>query len=188
VFAASHLANAPIAMWAAVRLGVATTVLTQPVSNPFVECMIRNRGDAPECDTVPREGSMRGLVRALARGRSIAIVPDLRYEEGELVPFFGIPTPTVTTPARLALRFGCELVPTRVERLDGAARFRVTFHEAVRPRDPSASASEQALDMTRQLNATFEQWIRERPEQWITARRRWPRRAPAAVELARALG
>jgi lauroyl/myristoyl acyltransferase len=30
--------------------------------------------------------------------------------------------------------------------------------------------------MTAQVDASFERWIRERPEQWFEAKRRWPRR------------
>ena len=33
--------------------------------------------------------------------------------------------------------------------------------------------------MTRDLNRLFEQWIRERPEQWLCLKRAWPK----AVEL-----
>jgi lauroyl/myristoyl acyltransferase len=29
--------------------------------------------------------------------------------------------------------------------------------------------------MTQRVNARFEQWIRERPEQWQCTKRRWPR-------------
>jgi hypothetical protein len=55
------------------------------------------------------------------------------------------------------------------------ARFRVIFHEPIIPSNRAKSAREQALDMTAQVNACFEQWTRKQPEQWFEAKRRWPR-------------
>ena len=98
---------------------------------------------------------------------------DRRLKKGELTPFFGSGTFTSLFPARLALRCGCNLVPVRVERLRRGA-YRVTVHEPVRP-DPSlADDRAKALDMTRQVNAYFESWIRERPDQWFCSKRMWP--------------
>ena len=156
-------------------------MLYQRDSNPGLERMIERRRDAIHVDLIPRDGSMRALIRELASGRSVGLVVDNRYDEGELVPFFGVDAPTLTTPARLALRFRCDLVPVRVERVSDGARFRVTFHEPVRPSDPTRDKAEQARDMTRQVNELFERWIRERPAQWVTAKRRWPRGEPAAL-------
>jgi KDO2-lipid IV(A) lauroyltransferase len=190
VFVSAHLANPFITAPAGARLGGSGSVLYQRDSNPIVDRMIDRRREAIGVELVPREGGMRALIRELTTGRSVGLVVDSRYDEGELVPFFGIATPTLTTPARLALRFGCELVPVRLERLTDGARFRVTFHEAVTPSDPTQGRSEQALDMTRQLNALFEQWIRERPGQWVIAKRRWPRRdsAGSSAEPAQSAG
>lgn len=184
VFVSAHLANPVLTTAAGKRLGGAGSVLYQRDSNPIVDRMIERRREAIGVDLVPRDGGMRALIRELGSGRSVGLVVDNRYDEGEWVPFFGVDTPTLTTPARLALRFGCDLVPVRLERLTDGARFRVTFHEPVRASDPARDRSEQALDMTRQLNALFEQWIRERPAQWVTAKRRWPRRDSAGSSAA----
>jgi Kdo2-lipid IVA lauroyltransferase/acyltransferase len=43
------------------------------------------------------------------------------------------------------------------------------------PSNAAASTADQVLDMTLRVNAHFEDWIRERPEQWLCARRRWPK-------------
>ena len=88
---------------------------------------------------------------------------------------------TNTVPARLALRFDCELVPTRAERLPGG-RFRITLYPPVRPDDPNASAAAQARDMTTKLNALFEDWIRATPGEWLCLARRWPKDVERAAE------
>ena len=82
---------------------------------------------------------------------------------------------TTVMPARLALKFGAALVPARVERLVGA-RSRVTVHEPIEPDDDAADEQAKVSQMTRKVNALFEDWIREHPEQWTCTKRRWPKR------------
>jgi KDO2-lipid IV(A) lauroyltransferase len=119
---------------------------------------------------------MRALLRELKAGRSIGMIMDQRVDSGEPIPFFGIAKYTTLVPARLALKHGFDLVPVRTERLDGA-RFRVTFYEPLRPDDPDADELEQARQVTAKINRAFEDWIRERPEDWWCSKRRWPKDA-----------
>jgi KDO2-lipid IV(A) lauroyltransferase len=79
---------------------------------------------------------------------------------------------TAPAPALLALRFGCTVLPARVERLHGA-RFRLTLYPPLDlPRSGDRDTDVAAL-MTA-INATLEGWIRERPEQWFWVHSRWP--------------
>jgi len=72
----------------------------------------------------------------------------------------------------LALRFDCDVIPLRVERL-GGAHFRVTvFPPLSLPRSGERHADAAAL--MAQVNAILETWIRDRPEQWLWVHRRWP--------------
>ena len=40
----------------------------------------------------------------------------------------------------------------------------------------TADEEAQVLQMTRKVNALFESWIREHPDQWMCTKRRWPKR------------
>ena len=73
------------------------------------------------------------MLRELQQGRSVGLLTDQRYDRGEKVPFFGVPATTTLVPARLALRLNVPLIPTRIERRDGA-RFVITVHRPVRAR------------------------------------------------------
>ena len=101
------------------------------------------------------------------------MVCDLGVESGAAVPFCGEDAPTTLAPARLALRFGCPLVPVRVERL-GPARLRVTLHDPVPP-DGAAPPDLQARHMMARVNAAFEAWIVARPHEWQCFQNRWPK-------------
>lgn len=182
IFVAAHLANWELCAAALSRIIPITAVYT-PLQNPYLDAVLSATREALGCRLLARDTSMRGLVRELAAGRSIGMIMDQRVDSGVPVPMFGIDKLTTVVPARLALRFGCDLVPLRTERL-GDARYRVTVYPPIRPSDPAAPESEQALDMTRAINARFEDWIRARPGDWFCAKRRWPKDARPAVPSA----
>jgi KDO2-lipid IV(A) lauroyltransferase len=174
VFVTAHLANWELTTLVAGRHGVPLSVIYAPDSNPFVDRLIRRHRCALNCELVPKQGGLRALLRALAEGRSLGFLIDTRQDDGEPVPFFGVPALTSTVPARLALRAGIQLVPVRVERT-GPVRFRVVFGPPVDPDPAIADARAQARDMTRRVNERFAAWIREHPAQWLCTKRRWPK-------------
>ncbi len=183
VFVTAHVGSWDLAPLGVKDFSLPLTVIFTPESNPFLDRFIRRFREPLGCALLDRNRSLRTLMRELAAGHSIGIVADHRVDDGEPIPFFGIPTPV---PAKLALRFDCELVPIRVERLRDT-HFRVTMTEPIRPADPSASPREQARQMTREMNARFEAWIRARPEQWVCTARRWPK-PPKKPKLAATAG
>jgi KDO2-lipid IV(A) lauroyltransferase len=181
LFVSAHVGNWELTAAAAIRQGIPITVIYAPSRNPFIDRMLRDRRAALGCGLVSLEEGARPLMRELAEGRSVGLIVDTRDDDGVPVPFFGLDKLTTLAPARLALRFGCELIPARVERL-GPARFRLTAYEPIRPDLKLTSDKEQVLQMMAELNRLFEQWIRERPEQWLCIKRNWPKtREPAGM-------
>ncbi|MCS6780554.1 MAG: lysophospholipid acyltransferase family protein [Geminicoccaceae bacterium] len=181
IFLTAHLGNWNLAPIGPVHLGIPMTVIYRKQTNPRLERLFeRARRELP-WRHLEVEDAARGMMRELEAGRSVGLLPDQRFEGGELVPFFGRPAPTPVGPARIAVKLGLPFVPGRVIRESGC-RFRIEIHPPLEPdpaiRDPRA----RAFALTLELNRLFERWIRERPEQWLCAKRRWPRephRAPA---------
>jgi KDO2-lipid IV(A) lauroyltransferase len=174
IFVTAHLANWEVAAGAVVWQGMPLTGIYTPIQNPRIDDMLYRWREELNCGMVKREGAVRELIKELKRGVSVGLIVDQRVDTGEPVPFFGHVMNTSVTPAQLALRFRCELIPIQVQRL-GGARFRVIFHEPVQPDDTIASEREKILQMTRKVNALLESWIRERPHEWLCTKRRWPR-------------
>jgi KDO2-lipid IV(A) lauroyltransferase len=179
VFVTAHLANWEIPLAAAKRLGIPVSVLYTPLQNPWLDRMLFRARARMGINLLPRDGGIRTLVRELSDGRSIGMLVDQRVDSGEPVPFFGLDMNTSTAPARLALRYRCDLIPIRVRRI-GHARFRVSFEPPVTPARGITDEHEKVLDMTRQINALFETWIREQPQEWLCSKRRWAKDAKRA--------
>lgn len=166
-----HLANWEIAALAAAQYGIDIAQVYRTANNPLVDRMIlRFRGGGGEF--IPKEAVGRRAVAALRRGAHLTILVDQKLNEGIPVPFFGRPAMTAPALALLALRFDCDVLPARVERL-GGARFRLTIEPPLALPDSGNRSADVAALMTA-VNATLERWIRERPEQWFWVHRRWP--------------
>ena len=174
VFVSAHLANWELAAGAIVHLGIPLSVVYTQLQNPHMERMLFRARQSLGCGLVERDGAGRQLIRCLKQGTSVGLIVDQRVDSGEPVPFFGRDMLTSITPAQLALRFDCELIPVQIQRLKDA-RFRVIFHEAVEADDETADNPSKALKMTQKINALFESWIREQPQQWMCTKRRWPK-------------
>ena len=167
-----HFANWEIAMLAAVQCGSSVAQVYRAGNNPLLDRMIaRYRGDGGELIPKGRVAARRAIA-ALRRGTHLTLLADQKMNDGIAVPFFGRPAMTAPALAVLALRFDCDVLPARVERLAGA-RFRLTvFPPLPLPRSGEPHADAAAL-MAR-VNAILEGWIRDRPEQWLWVHRRWP--------------
>jgi KDO2-lipid IV(A) lauroyltransferase len=167
-----HIANWEIGLLAAVQYGISVAQIYRAANNPLVDRMItRFRGDAGEL--IPKGAvAARRAIAMLRHGGHLTMLADQKMNDGIPVAFFGRPAMTSSALAALALRFECDVLPARVERLAGA-HFRLTvFPPLPLPRSGDHHADVAAL--MAQVNETLEAWIRARPEQWFWLHRRWP--------------
>ncbi|MBV8133247.1 MAG: lauroyl acyltransferase [Alphaproteobacteria bacterium] len=166
-----HIANWEIGMLAAVQYGISVAQIYRAANNPLVDRMItRFRGDAGEL--IPKGAvAARRAIATLRRGAHLTMLADQKMNDGIPVPFFGRPAMTAPALAALALRFDCDVLPARVERL-GGAHFRLTVSPPL-PLPRSGNSHADAAALMAQVNAILETWIRDRPEQWFWVHRRW---------------
>lgn len=184
VVVGAHLSNWELIESALARLGIENSALYAPLSNPWLDRLLLESRAALNCELIPRDNCTRLLVDRLNAGRTVGMVVDRPVGGDKTVTFFGRDKFTTILPAKLALKFNCDLIPARAERIKGA-HFRVTFHPPLRPANPGDCKIDQALDMMRQLHLLFESWIRQRPEDWFCSTRIWPKARPGNPEKVR---
>jgi KDO2-lipid IV(A) lauroyltransferase len=174
ILVTAHLANWEFSLRLPARFGFALTAVYAAQSNPYLDRLLARYRQQLPVRFVAVADAARELPRALARGECLGLLIDQRFDGGELVPFFGRLAPTAVAPARLAVRFGVPFIPLRVERLDGA-RFRISVFEPLAAAPDLRDHRQAALELTARVNRLFEEWIRERPGEWLCAKRRWPK-------------
>lgn len=175
VLVSAHLANWELLPKAALAAGLPMAGMYRAANNPGVDALMREvRGYGPGQQLFPKGArGTRLALKHLAGGGVLGLLTDQKFNEGVALPFFGEPAMTTTAPAELALRFDCPLIPVRVLRI-GPCRFRIVVEPPLAA-EKSGTASEDVLNLTRQMNARIEAWIRERPEEWLWMHRRLPK-------------
>ena len=124
--------------------------------------------------TLAQDEPARRALRILRDGGTLGLLSDLAVPrlDGVELPFFRHPARTMTAPAALARAARTPLVPVRcVLRRD---RYRLLVDPPLALDDTlERRAATRAL--LGALNATYERWIREDPEQWAWHQPRWGR-------------
>lgn len=123
---------------------------------------------------------LRGLLRAFRKGHAVWYAPDQNHglRNSLFVPFFGIPTCTLTATSRLAALSGAAVVPYFPRRLPGTAGYEVTILPAM-----ENFPSDDLAEDTRRINALLEHHIRQAPEQYLWMHRRFKTRPPGQPSL-----
>lgn len=176
IFFSGHLAN-----WEFCALGTAQRTPPVPVQliyrepdNPWMRNLFAKRKPTPECGLIPKgvKGARQAL-EALKKGEHLAMLVDQKMNDGIAVPFFGRDAMTAPAMAQFALKYKCPVVPVRIERIEGV-KFRLTFFPPMDIKDTGNRKDDIQTIMT-DVNKMLENWITERPAQWLWLHRRWPK-------------
>lgn len=157
--------------------GFPISVVHRARENPLLEGLVAELRGRRGVEPLPRGSAARAALRALRRGRVVAMTLDQNAprSEGVFVPFFGRLACTRDGPIRLAMRTGMPVVPVFVRRLPDGLRHRVTVHPAEFLEPAAEGESEDARIRTHleRMTALVEDAIRAAPEQWTWTHRRW---------------
>jgi KDO2-lipid IV(A) lauroyltransferase len=174
LFFSAHYGNWELGIATAGQEGLPLTLVYRAANNPWVEDIYRKGRTVLSQGGQIQKGSegAREIMAVLKAGGHVGMLVDQKMNDGIAVPFFGRDAMTAPAVARFALKFGCPVVPARVERL-GGARFRITVLPPL-PLPDSGDAHADTLALMTAINAVIEDWIRADPGQWLWLHKRWP--------------
>lgn len=172
VFVSLHTGNWEVVSLPLLQAGMATRAVYKPLSNPLVEDWLRARREPLyPGGLIGRQHGVAVKLRAIARaGAPLAFIADQTDRTAITVDFFGRPARAMPFPALLARRLGLPLFVARTVRTHGA-HFRIEGRWLEVPHGADAEADVAAL--TRSIHAVWEEWIAERPGEWMWAHRKW---------------
>ena len=174
VFISGHFSSFEIMPAVIIHSGVTCQITYRATNNPYVDEAIKlSRFRYGVRLFAPKGGDgARELLRALARGESVALMNDQKFNGGVAAPLFGVMAHTAPGPSSFALRYGVPLQPMSVQRTH-KARFRVVVHDPIHL-DNTGDRNADIEAGVRKVNAFMEDRIRERPEEWFWVHKRWP--------------
>lgn len=174
-----HMGNWELAIWPMTSSNKNPAAIYRSVKNPYVDRYLRDARKelypggllGKGHDVAESAQTARIITDYVRRGGRLGIVCDLHDNRGIPVPFFGKPAKSVAIPAIIARRQGVRLWAARCVRIGTESRFRIEIKEMKVPR--TANQAEDVKTITAALQAQFETWVREVPEQWMWGNRRW---------------
>ncbi len=138
--------------------------------NPLIE-EVMVRGRKKFVHPIPREAT-REMVRWIKDNGVVWYAADQDYgrRQSLFVPFYNIPTATITATTRFVKLTGAPVIPMTQERIGKGDKIRVTIHPPLTNIgvDPESDA--------RQINAFLENYLNQHPEEYLWVHRRFKTR------------
>ena len=122
---------------------------------------------------VSRQDGLRSVIRVIKTGKPFYFLPDMDFGIRDAIfsPFFGVPTATITALPRLVKLTGARVVPVITYQVgDG-------YVARIYPAWENYPTGDLEADV-RRMNAFIEDRVREMPEQYFWAHKRFKTRPP----------
>ncbi|TSA21205.1 MAG: lipid A biosynthesis acyltransferase [Betaproteobacteria bacterium] len=155
------------------------TIKNPQINALMLQARLRFAGQEGEVSEMySRQDGIKPVLRALKKGRPFYYLPDMDYgpTDALFVPFFGVPTATITGLPRIAKAANAVVVPC-VTRWAGD-HYVTQFY----PAWTDYPSGDVAAD-TRRMNAFIEDRIRAMPEQYFWLHKRFKTRPEGAANL-----
>ena len=149
--------------------------------NPLFDFIQRRGRERHNVDSLAVErDDVRGMLKLLRSGRAIWYAPDQDYgaKQSIFVPLFGIQAATVTATSKFAKLGKAQVVPFTQQRLADGSGYKLVIHP---PLSDFPGESDE-VDCLR-INQWVERAVRECPEQYLWAHRRFKTRPPGEPKL-----
>lgn len=147
--------------------GYPVSVVARDANDPEMNDLIMELRHANGAQVIARGDAVRPILERLKKNELVGILPDQNSAE-IFVPFFGYTCGTVKGPGTLARRTGSPVVPVYCIRI-GPNRYRMVICAPLVPE----AGFEPIEGMTRAINRSLEDHIREFPDQYLWIHNRW---------------
>jgi len=180
-----HLGNWEIGVYAYSAFREPLTYLARPLDNPLIEdftVRLRSRFGNRAID---KNRSMQAAMSVLREGKVLGVLPDVNVlpRDGVFVPFFGTLACTTSGVAMLAMRTNAYIVPMCCVWDKSSRKYKVFYGSRAIEAPNTGDRHRDVLEMTAEMTAEMEKFIRAYPEQWLWIHKRWKARPPGEKDL-----
>ncbi len=175
----AHIGAFDLLAAAVARQGWPLTIVSRTPRSNWVRAIWMGYREAAGVEILPERGSVFQVLRALSRGRLVALMldQDVHADRGVFVDFFGRPACTSDSLAVLALRSGAPVVPVFTRRV-APDRHLVRCFPPISEHGVHGDRKTRVRLLTQAYTRRIEAEVREVPEQWLWLHRRWKTRPP----------
>lgn len=165
----AHIGNWELSISKQVAPGFMMNPVYRPANNWFLDKLLFARRQGVK---IPKgRTGARLMIETLKQGKFISILCDQKFREGITLTLFGMPAQTATAMATLAIKMNVPIIMVKaIRQKDGHYLLSVFPPVPVPIGLPRDEAERQVMTF---VNHTYEEWIRENPEQWLWIHRRF---------------
>ncbi len=149
-----------------------TVIVARTLDNPLLENVVAKIRTRLGTRVLPRQGAIRGLLKALLKKETVAMMIDQHMHDRSAVTvkFFNRPASTTSALAALALRTGAVVIPVFTLPLSGG-RYRLIYEKPVKC--PEDDDPDPVRTYTQSCTDVLEMYVRQYPNLWLWMHRRW---------------
>ncbi len=171
----AHVGNWELQAIVGAMIGYPASIVVRPLDFRPLEAFFGKLRSRFGCELIPKQQSMRMVLRSLEKGRTVALLMDqnVAWYEGVFVEFFGRLACTNKGLALLALKTGAPVVPLFL------VRDHTGFKAEFGPELPLVQTGDKIRDVeanTQQYTKVIESIVRRYPDQWFWLHQRWKTR------------
>ena len=176
ILVSGHLGNWELAGMAYTLFsGKRLLTIVRPYENVYIRQFIFKIRETDKHGTVSKKQGIRPLLEAINNGNSIAIIADQHASrrEGIEITSFNHPARAHRSPSHLALHCHCPILVGALIRKDDRLHYKLVVSGIIEDFKNTGEREEDIRRVTQCYNDYLEKLIRQYPEQWLWAHRRW---------------
>ncbi|MBN2468864.1 MAG: hypothetical protein JXD19_12020 [Deltaproteobacteria bacterium] len=178
ILVSAHLGNFPIIGVKLASLGYSPRLIYKEPKNIYLVGRAKQWMDQVGIGVIPYKPRRRcalEIIKELKNNGIIILLIDQnpRKKDGVYVEFFGQAVPTYRGPVVMAVRAGAAIVPLFIHRNRDNREVITILPELALKRSPDLDRD--IIDNLRVINALYEKWIVQHPDQWWWVHRRFRR-------------
>jgi len=171
-----HYGNWEIVGYTLATLGFPTVAVARRMNNPYIDKHILGIRERTGMKIVDKSGATEAVQDVLGRRGVVAFIADQDAgRKGAFVDFFGRKASTFKIIALMAMEYDVPIVVGCGRRLDKPFTFELEVERIIQPAEWS-DHDDPVLWITQEYTAALERVIRQEPDQYLWAHRRWKHR------------
>jgi len=176
IFLTGHFGNWEVMGYTLATLGFKSVAVARAMDNPYIHTWALGQREAGGLRVLGKKGAASEVDTILANHGSVGFIADQDAgRRGVFVDFFGRPASTYKSIALLAMRHEVPVIIGSARRLGTNFQFEINADRIIYPQD-WADRKDPLRWITQQYTAELERIIRQTPDQYLWAHRRWKHR------------
>lgn len=149
-------------------------IVARKINNPFLNRLVEATRKTYGNKVIYKKGALKEILSALKRNEAVGILMDQSViaSEGIAADFLGKRDYIMKTPALIAMKTGCSVIPAFIRRTETGHIIQAGKEIEL---DKSGDGERALINNTVAFSRCIEDFIRENPSEWLWIHRRWKR-------------